>query len=262
MVRITGSLPMSPVPLSLSRVQIAISSVAGTPYWRSTRESRAAWRCISCRARLMRAGMTRVAAYSSKLLRKVPRWRRSKASTAPSTVRPAKALSTTDREMPAAVASRPMADRKVLKSPPHFAATAGDAMDSAQTRVAIDRASMLILVRSRWRSYGMQGGWAIGHSRGAHRLATVVRRDARSLDHHVGAGEQGRWDFEAECLGSFQVDHQFVLDRRLHRQIGRLLAPEDAIDIAGCAPVRVNRIGPIGCQAAGIHEEAEGVDRR
>jgi hypothetical protein len=43
-----------------------------------------AWRCISCLARLMRAGMTRVEAYSSKLLRNVPRWRRSKASTAPS----------------------------------------------------------------------------------------------------------------------------------------------------------------------------------
>ncbi len=30
-VRITGSLPISPVPLSVSMVQIAISSVAGTP---------------------------------------------------------------------------------------------------------------------------------------------------------------------------------------------------------------------------------------
>ena len=61
-VRITGSLPMSPVPLSLSSVQIAISSVRGTPNRASIRESSAAWRCISWRARLMRAGTTRVRA--------------------------------------------------------------------------------------------------------------------------------------------------------------------------------------------------------
>jgi MFS family permease len=41
-VRITGSLPMSPVPLSVSMLQIAISSVAGTPNCRSMRESSAA----------------------------------------------------------------------------------------------------------------------------------------------------------------------------------------------------------------------------
>src|SRR5262245_66626322 len=105
--------------------------------------------------------MTRVAAYSSKLLRKVPRWRRSKASTAPSTVTPAKALSTTDRETPAAVASRAIADRKVLKSPPHFAAMAGETTDNAQTKVAIDRASMLILVGPDGRHHGTRCGRAI-----------------------------------------------------------------------------------------------------
>ena len=36
---------------------------------------------------------------------------------------------------------------------------------------------------------------------------------------------------EAERLGGPEVDHQFVLGRRLHRQIGRLLALEDAVDI-------------------------------
>ena len=52
------SLPMSPVPLSLSSVQIATSSVAGTPNWRSMRPSSEAWRSISSLARLMRAGCT------------------------------------------------------------------------------------------------------------------------------------------------------------------------------------------------------------
>jgi hypothetical protein len=89
----------------------------------------------------MRAGTTRVAAYSSKLLRNVPRWRRSKASTAPSCVRPANALSTTVREIPAAAASRDMAERKALKSPPHVAALAGGAKKRAQNRIKIDRTS-------------------------------------------------------------------------------------------------------------------------
>ena len=40
---------------------------------------------------------------------------------------------------------------------------------------------------------------------------------------------------KAERLGGLEVDHQLVLGRRLHRQVGRLLALEDAIDVAGGA---------------------------
>ena len=38
-------------------------------------------------------------------------------------------------------------------------------------------------------------------------------RLAHSLDHLVCAGEQRRWDFEAECTGGRQVDHEFELGR-------------------------------------------------
>jgi hypothetical protein len=47
----------------------------------------------------------------------------------------------------------------------------------------------------------------------------------------------------------------------LHRKIGWLLTPEDAIDIAGRAPILINKIGSIGEQAASGDEEALVVDR-
>ena len=61
---------------------------------------------------------------------------------------------------------------------------------------------------------------------------------------------------EAERLRGLEIDHQFVFGRRLHRQVGGLLALEDAIDVAGRAPVLVDEIRPVGDQAAGGDEDA------
>ena len=49
---------------------------------------------------------------------------------------------------------------------------------------------------------------------------------------------------EAERLGGLEIDHQLVLGRRLHRKVGRLLALEDAIDVARRSPVLVDGSGP------------------
>ena len=43
-------------------------------------------------------------------------------------------------------------------------------------------------------------------------------------------------DLKAAKAFGLWLEHRFVLGRRVHRQIGRLLALEDAIDVAGHRP--------------------------
>jgi hypothetical protein len=61
---------------------------------------------------------------------------------------------------------------------------------------------------------------------------------AASFDHLVGAAEQRGWHVKAERLGRFQIEHQLVFGRRLHRKVSGFLALEDAIDITGRLPER------------------------
>ena len=52
-------------------------------------------------------------------------------------------------------------------------------------------------------------------------------------------------------LGGLDVDHELVLGRRLHWQVGWLLAFENAIDVRSRMPELVGKIRPIGDQSAG-----------
>jgi hypothetical protein len=49
----------------------------------------------------------------------------------------------------------------------------------------------------------------------------------------------------AERPSGLEVDDEFVLCRRLYRQVGRLLALEDPIDIASGAAIRLDCVGPV-----------------
>src|SRR5262245_51555468 len=66
------------------------------------------------------------------------------------------------------------------------------------------------------------------------------------FDHFVGEREYGRRNREAQRFRGLEINYQRVLGRRLHRKVGRLLAFEDAIDVAGGAPVLVDEIRAVG----------------
>ena len=82
----------------------------------------------------------------------------------------------------------------------------------------------------------------IGHANVKRPTDTTVRMLFRGDEDLDASGDTGLTGDQAGALvegddhlvnGSLEVDHQLVLDRRLHREVGRLLAPEDAIDVAG-----------------------------
>src|SRR6516225_9511437 len=64
-----------------------------------------------------------------------------------------------------------------------------------------------------------------------HRLDRTSLRLAHSLDHLVGKRDQFVWDLKSERLGGFEIDGKLELDRRLHRQIARFFAVQDAIEV-------------------------------
>src|SRR3954453_16719255 len=91
--------------------------------------------------------------------------------------------------------------------------------------------------------------------------ATKQRTSAdRLFDHLVGTTEQRRWHVQSECLSSLEVDNQFVPGGSLDRQVGRLLALEDAINIRSGGPTLIDQIRPVGKQAADADEKFYVVD--
>src|SRR6266540_4761704 len=78
----------------------------------------------------------------------------------------------------------------------------------------------------------------------------------------VTTSPSNRPNDQAERRSRFEIDRGFVSRRCLHRQVGRLLALEDAIDVTGRLPALFNGVYAIRHQAAVGDEEAKSVDRR
>src|SRR5262249_9889942 len=67
---------------------------------------------------------------------------------------------------------------------------------------------------------------------------------------------------EVERLGGLQIDNELELGRLQHRQVGRLLALEDAGHIGASLAKHVGEVRPVADQSAALGELAKGVDRR
>ena len=72
--------------------------------------------------------------------------------------------------------------------------------------------------------------------------ANSDRSKLQPIDHLVGAGEEDGGDTKSERLCCFQIDHQIVLGRCLHRQICRFLALEDTINVPGGTAVFISGV--------------------
>jgi len=71
-----------------------------------------------------------------------------------------------------------------------------------------------------------------------------------SLDHLVGA-QHDRWGYgKTERRGGLAVQDHFKIGRKLHREIARLLAAQDAIHIGGGTTPVVYHVGSAGEQTA------------
>src|SRR6516165_2987504 len=99
--------------------------------------------------------------------------------------------------------------------------------------------------------------------RAAVASSRLVTRSPRSLlDHLVGGGEESRRHVDTELFRGLGIDDQLVLGRGLNRKVGGLLAFENAVHVACCAYVGINRCWPVGEETATMGEIAERIDRR
>src|SRR6516164_943723 len=79
--------------------------------------------------------------------------------------------------------------------------------------------------------------------------SAINRHNQHLFDHLVGA-QQDRWGYgKTERLGGLAVQDHLKLGRKLHREIARLFAAQDAIHIGGGAAKGVHLVDSVGEQS-------------
>src|SRR6516164_4714891 len=79
----------------------------------------------------------------------------------------------------------------------------------------------------------------------------------------LGCAQHYRWGYgKAERLGGLEVQDHLEFCRKLYREIARLLAAQNAIDIGGGATPRVYRVGSVGEQTTVSGKDRCPIDRR
>src|ERR1700752_3336 len=104
--------------------------------------------------------------------------------------------------------------------------------------------------------------WVDTDFRRQQRTYALQQLLALFLDHFVRAGEDRLRHGEPQRLRCFEVYGQLISGRPLHWQVGRLLPFENAINIAGCTSVLIDRIGTIRNETAVSGVGAVGISRR
>src|SRR5262249_50406445 len=98
---------------------------------------------------------------------------------------------------------------------------------------------------------------AIGHAA----IRVVCRHAPASINHLVRA-QQNRWRYgKTRRRGGLAVYDHLELGRKLHREIARLLAAQDAIDVGGGPTKGVYLVGSVGEQTAVSGKGSCRVDR-
>ena len=71
-----------------------------------------------------------------------------------------------------------------------------------------------------------------------------------SLDHFVRTRDQSWLDFDAERLGSFQIDYQLEYRRAFDWQLSRLLSLQNTINVVGEPSIGLRESWSVGIQCA------------
>src|SRR6202162_5134272 len=83
-----------------------------------------------------------------------------------------------------------------------------------------------------------------------------------SFDHLVGTQQNRRRHRKAERLGGLGVQNHLESGRKLNRQVGRLCATKNAIDIESRAAKHVHKVGCVGKQTAVSGKDSMKIDSR